>query len=531
MICISSRQRLAWATSCAACWILAVTNVAVATIYDFNADGQEYNGNILGQNPLFVPGGLRTLPELNDLYQTSNGLIVDEFEVGSGNPVDFRMSNGSYTSWENGSPTVASWVNSRDGYKFPAGSALGGEFAGSLAVGENVTIRAYQYPVGSGLHTEVNSLPVVDEMTLTVENAGTPLQFRFDSLSGDVRSFVAHRTDAEGKFLVSPIGMSTNSIEITTVADDTPPPFRHSPTQVDFANVGITYPIDAFVLDDSGQEGIEKVNAAFDSSHGFHDEEFVIGRPNEEGSGGFSVGGAPTNGYADRWLNMGGTEGYVNFWVNAKEGNVFPEDAAIGVTRFNPGWTQFDNGGQPVEVIIRAYAEPIETGTFEELEGLTVVGEARGLGNGTFNTPPVMELTGIARSFTVQTGDGNGNFTNFETDDGWAGISLNQLIVDTIPDPGGDLQGDYNGDGTVDAADYTVWRDTLNSSDDLRADGNDNGTVDGADYGIWKTHFGESANVGLSATSAAVPEPASGALLLLTMATLSTACRRLARSS
>jgi len=511
---------------CLAC-LLLIPTAALATVYDFAADGQEYSGNILGQNPLFVPGGLRTLPELNNLYRTSNGFIDDEFEVGSGNPVDFRMTTGSFTNWENASPTVASWINAREGYKFPTGSALGGEFSGSFVAGESVTIRAYQYPIRSGLHTEVNALSLVDEMTLSVETTGTSLQFRFDSLSGDARSFVAHRTDAEGKFLISPNSMSTNSIEITTAIDDNPPPFRHSPTQFDFANVGETYPVDAFVLGDTDQEGFDKVNAGLDSSHGFHDEELVLGRPNHEGSGGFSVGGGATNGYADRWLNMGGTEGYLNFWVNAKEGNVFPQDAAIGVTRFNPGWTQFDNGGQSVEVIIRAYAEPIETGTFEELEGLTLVGEARGLGNGSFNTPPMLELTGVARSFTVQTGDGNGNFTNFETDDGWAGISLNQLIVDTVPDPGGGLQGDYNGNGTVDAADYTVWRNTLNSNDDLRADGDNSGMVDAADYGIWKTHFGESASVGSSASSAAVPEPASCALLL-TVA-LSAACSRLAR--
>ena len=38
--------------------------------------------------------------------------------------------------------------------------------------------------------------------------------------------------------------------------------------------------------------------------------------------------------------------------------------------------------------------------------------------------------------------------------------------------------GDYNGDGKVDAADYTVWRDTLGSTTDLRADGNGNGSID-----------------------------------------------------
>ena len=44
------------------------------------------------------------------------------------------------------------------------------------------------------------------------------------------------------------------------------------------------------------------------------------------------------------------------------------------------------------------------------------------------------------------------------------------------------LTGDFNHDGTVDAADYTIWRHTLGSSTDLRADGNINGVVDADDY-------------------------------------------------
>jgi hypothetical protein len=52
------------------------------------------------------------------------------------------------------------------------------------------------------------------------------------------------------------------------------------------------------------------------------------------------------------------------------------------------------------------------------------------------------------------------------------------------------LPGDYNEDGAVDAADYTVWQDTRGSKTDLRADGNDDGTVDQADYDLWKAHFG-----------------------------------------
>ena len=49
--------------------------------------------------------------------------------------------------------------------------------------------------------------------------------------------------------------------------------------------------------------------------------------------------------------------------------------------------------------------------------------------------------------------------------------------------------GDYNGDGVINAADYTVWRDTLGSTTDLRADGNHNNMIDANDYDVWRIEF------------------------------------------
>lgn len=71
------------------------------------------------------------------------------------------------------------------------------------------------------------------------------------------------------------------------------------------------------------------------------------------------------------------------------------------------------------------------------------------------------------------------------------------------------LPGDYNGDGVVDAADYTTWRDTLGSTELLAADGDGDGQVDDDDYDIWVANFGLSSNTGV-----AIPEPMSGVLLV-----------------
>ncbi len=72
--------------------------------------------------------------------------------------------------------------------------------------------------------------------------------------------------------------------------------------------------------------------------------------------------------------------------------------------------------------------------------------------------------------------------------------------------------GDYNSDGVVDAADYTVWRDTLGSTSNLAADGNDSGAIDAGDYTVWKENYGSTMG-GSGAVVMAAPEP--GALCLL----------------
>jgi hypothetical protein len=80
------------------------------------------------------------------------------------------------------------------------------------------------------------------------------------------------------------------------------------------------------------------------------------------------------------------------------------------------------------------------------------------------------------------------------------------------------LAGDYNKNGVVDAADYTVWRDTLGSTIDLRADGNGNGVIDQSDYDVWKSNFGHITQQGVGSAKnapATVPEPQCVCLLLL----------------
>jgi hypothetical protein len=95
-----------------------------------------------------------------------------------------------------------------------------------------------------------------------------------------------------------------------------------------------------------------------------------------------------------------------------------------------------------------------------------------------------------------------------------------------IPQP--PLPGDYNHNNVVDAADYTIWRDSLGQTGEgLAADGTGyqglpDGVVDQRDYDLWKSHFGDTANSG----SAAVAVPESATQVMFFAAVLSIIARR-----
>jgi hypothetical protein len=97
------------------------------------------------------------------------------------------------------------------------------------------------------------------------------------------------------------------------------------------------------------------------------------------------------------------------------------------------------------------------------------------------------------------------------------------------------LLGDYNGDGAVDATDYSSWRDSLGQSiaPGNGAAGSLNGLVDQADYIVWKAHFGEQIDLiqaaGLGSHST-IPEPATLLPVAAAAAGLSLGFRRTPRA-
>lgn len=75
------------------------------------------------------------------------------------------------------------------------------------------------------------------------------------------------------------------------------------------------------------------------------------------------------------------------------------------------------------------------------------------------------------------------------------------------------ITGDYDGSGTVDADDYTIWKNTFGGSviPGTDADGSGDGIVNLADYTIWRDNLGATSAL----NAQAVPEPSSLLVCLL----------------
>jgi len=73
--------------------------------------------------------------------------------------------------------------------------------------------------------------------------------------------------------------------------------------------------------------------------------------------------------------------------------------------------------------------------------------------------------------------------------------------------------GDYNDDGSVDAADYTVWRNSLGGAESLVNETVTLGSVTTEDYDVWKSSFGTMEV--RTGSAAAVPEPATGGIAIV----------------
>jgi len=79
------------------------------------------------------------------------------------------------------------------------------------------------------------------------------------------------------------------------------------------------------------------------------------------------------------------------------------------------------------------------------------------------------------------------------------------------------LDGDYDVDGSVNAADYDTWKGAFGSTTSPFVDGNRDGRVDAADYTVWRNNLGANIFSDGGGSLAVVPEPTARLLAFVGM--------------
>ncbi|TWT47524.1 hypothetical protein [Botrimarina hoheduenensis] len=113
----------------------------------------------------------------------------------------------------------------------------------------------------------------------------------------------------------------------------------------------------------------------------------------------------------------------------------------------------------------------------------------------------------------AQEGFGGPAYPDWRTREGASGLAFPTLAIDYEILP---VTGDYNADGTVNSADYATWSRAFGTSVAVGtgADGNADGLIDLADYTVWRDAYA------VAVTAAAIPEPATGGMVLAGVATI-----------
>jgi hypothetical protein len=199
----------------------------------------------------------------------------------------------------------------------------------------------------------------------------------------------------------------------------------------------------------------------------------------------------------------------------------------------DPGLASMTNGEWAAHQVLRPWSTNTLHSDFGDIPGLQEtdgdIGPALDVQEGIIYGSEVwFEVTSYMNAVRLGGTDNGLAILSNSTADGWQ-IHLNgstdpesrprlHMISGIVPIVSPSLPGDFNGNGTVDAADYSTWRDHLGGTHNLNGNGDETGgsggLVDQADYNLWKANFGNSGSGG-SLGSSAVPEPGTLALLAL----------------
>jgi hypothetical protein len=194
-------------------------------------------------------------------------------------------------------------------------------------------------------------------------------------------------------------------------------------------------------------------------------------------------------------------------------------DTLVSIADIGPGWHRYTATVTPESVTytIDLFRDGVRNDTRDENGVVVGVGTAGVDATMTFpvNLNPVgfnsLRIGGPSGLTSAGTG-----VTGFD--------NILLKLIDVAP-PG--VLGDYNDNGTVDAADYVLWRDNEGTTNTLPHDNGIGGTIGQSHYDLWRANFGNATPGGGSvAAAAAVPEPASLSLVAGGLAVMMLLARR-----
>lgn len=249
-------------------------------------------------------------------------------------------------------------------------------------------------------------------------------------------------------------------------------------------------------------------------------------------SGGIAVGGSATDAGGEGQLNVTGTvtagtsievwddgvatlidggklnasqlslngklagNGSVTATTVTNDGVIAPDDGplATGQLTITGALTQTAMGALKIDIV--------GTTPVTEYDKLVVSGAASLAG--TLEVSLVDFNPALGQAFDIlDWGSASGTFDTLTLPELDAGLAWNTLQLPTSGVLSVGPAGDYNANGVVDAADYTLYRDNLGTTTLLPNDTTP-GSVTNDDYAVWQTNFG----AGAPSVAAAVPEPA-----------------------
>jgi hypothetical protein len=191
-------------------------------------------------------------------------------------------------------------------------------------------------------------------------------------------------------------------------------------------------------------------------------------------------------------------------------------DERVSIADIGPGWHRYTATITPTEVTytIDLFRDGFRNNMRDENGVVVGMGE-QGVTDGTLTFPVTLNSVGFD---SLRIGGPSGLTSAGTGATGFDNILLQLIDVVT---PGNSA--DFNSNGTIDAADYVVWRNNtplIGGATQSQGDANGDGNVDDTDYELWRASFGSNVPGGGLGAASTVPEPASVALMLVAMVAL-----------